>query len=189
VRYREKVRSLFKNIVNPEEQQSFQALYHTGKLAFERGRYRQSIEALEAALTLLPPTNRLAGEAQIWLVTAYQAAGQTQDAIALCQSLQQHPSLTIRSSAKRLLEILKAPVLKRPKEWMTEIPDLANMDASRQDNRYVAPKKRDRAAKEPNPDDYVDLAQVDTSDNGFVWLALGVGLLVLGSLWFFGVAG
>ncbi|MEC4802674.1 MAG: hypothetical protein SAJ12_15985 [Jaaginema sp. PMC 1079.18] len=174
--------------MNPEEQTSFQELYRAGKLAFERGQYRRSIEALEASLELLPRTNRLAGDAQIWLVTAYQAAGQNQDAIALCQSLLQHPSITIRGKAKRLLEILKAPVLKRPKEWMTEIPDLAALDESRQRDRYITSKKRDRPPAEPNPDDYVDLSQVDNSDNGFVGLTLVLVLLVLGSLWFFGLS-
>ncbi len=173
--------------MNPEEQTSFQTLYRTGKLAFERGHYRRSVEAFEAALEMLPANNRLAGDAQIWLVTAYQATGQTEDAIALCQSLLQHPSVTIRSKAKRLLEILKAPVLKRPKEWMTEIPDLTAMDESRRQERYVAPKKRPRRPPEPDPDDYVDLSQIDTSDNGFVWLALIVVLLTLGGLWFFGM--
>jgi len=162
--------------------EAFHQYYQAGKQAFERGQYRRSIEQLETAAQLVSRSSRWGGEAQLWLATAYQAAGQTQDAIALCQGLKQHPFSTIRQQAKRLLEILKAPALKRPKEWNIEIPDLASVSESNANNRFVSSKsgQEKRAPYQPEP---IDLSQVDTQDNGFIWMALAIALLVLGGLW------
>ena len=161
--------------------------YRAGKAAFERGQYRQSIENLEKAVNLVAKGTALGGEIQIWLVTAYQAAGQDQQAIALCQALEAHPDLRIRKQSRSLSYILKAPKLEARPEWLIQIPDLTNLDSAEADNRGSsrftgATKKaptRPRPQPEPQP---IDLSQVNTQDNGFIWIAIGVGVLLLGGL-------
>lgn len=177
---------LEKLIVSSESREAFQLKYRAGKEAFERGQYRLSIEQLETACALISRTSRLGGEAQLWLVTAYQAANQTNDAIALLQTLQKHPHSTIRQQAKRLLEIIKAPALKRPKEWMTEIPDLANLSESEIKNRYIGPAKKQEPKSPPPLVEPVDLSQVNTKENNFVWIALLAIALMFGTLLFVG---
>ncbi|NEQ28041.1 MAG: hypothetical protein F6K28_55440, partial [Microcoleus sp. SIO2G3] len=97
--------------MNTENLQVAQTQYQAGKTAFERGDYRQSVQALEKAVSLVARNTRVGGEMQFWLVTAYQAAEQQQEAIALCEQLTRHPDLQTRQQAKRLLYILKAPRL------------------------------------------------------------------------------
>lgn len=167
-----------------ESQEAFQKKYRAGKQAFERGQYRTSIEHLKIACELVSSSSRLGGEAQLWLVTAYQAAGESSDAIALCQSLLKHPHTETRQQAKRLLEIIKAPVLQRPKEWMSEIPDLKDLSDSSQENRFIRSKPASEPQKKYQPEP-IDLTQVDTKDNHFTGIALIAVLLILGGLWLF----
>ena len=137
---------------------------------------------MEAAKKLAPNSSRLGGDAQIWLVTSYQAAGREKEAIALCQELATHPHLEIRQQSQRLLYIIQAPQLKRPKEWMSEIPDLA--DTADGKPKYVTAKSNPNNSssssnKTPEP---VDLSQVNTQDNQFIWVALVFTLLTLVAL-------
>lgn len=177
-----KVDKLNNLVVGSENQERFQTEYQLGKKAFERGNYNLSIEHLEAASKSIEPNSRLGGEAQMWLVTAYQAAGKSTQAIELCQKLLSHPYTETRKQAKRLQYIIQAPELKRPKEWMSEIPDLAKAEES--ESKYVAnrstsntPKKKSFIESEP-----VDLDRVNTKDNQFIWIALLVILLILAGL-------
>ena len=164
--------------------EKFRIQYQAGKEAFERGQYRQSVEYLEAAREFTALSSRVGGEAQIWLVTAYQADGKDKEAIALCQELATHPHPEIRQQAKRLLYIIQAPQLKRPKEWMSEIPDLANADDSKP--KYVTAKSQtnNSSIKKNNTSEPVDLSQVNTKDNQFIWVALIITLLTcVGLFW------
>ncbi len=159
--------------------------YQAGKQAFERGAYRQSVECFEKAVALANPNSQLGGEMQTWLVTAYQAADQMPEAIALCERLVQHPDLKTRKQGTRLLYILKAPKLKTRPEWLTEIPDLSTLNEAGENqlaSRYVPPTpSRPKPKPEPEP---VDLSQVNTKDNRFIWVALIViGLVVGGLVW------
>ena len=163
--------------------EKFQVYYEAGKLALERGNYRLSIKNLEKAIELIGVASLLGGEAQIWLVTAYQADGQEEEAIALCEKLTAHPQFKIREKASDMLYIMKAPKLERPQEWMVEIPDLASTEST--SPQYLTTKptkgnkiKRNRVVSE------VDLSQVDTKDNQFIGVALIVIILILGSLFF-----
>ena len=122
-------------------QERFQQKYQAGKQALERGQYRLSIECLEAATESITPNSRRGGEVQIWLVTAYQAANQLDRAIALAQELATHPDTQTREQAQRILYIINAPKLERPKEWMSEIPDLSTSDTDG-NSRYVTAKKK-----------------------------------------------
>jgi hypothetical protein len=162
----------------------YQTEYETGKAAFERGDYRRSVSHLETAKSLVNPNSIAGGDIQIWLVTAYDAAGQREDAITLCRQLTTHPSGTTRKEAQRVLYILEAPKLKARPEWLTQIPDL---DAIAEDSKphYVNSVARAQPDEKPKFQvDLVDLSQVNTEENRFVWVALGaIGLIVGVLVW------
>ena len=158
--------------------------FNLGQSAFERGRYRRAIAHFQTARTLTNPISARGGEIQLWLVNAYIAAGEQVEGLALCRKLVVHPDLETSRQSKRLLYILEAPELELKPEWVTQIPDLADLgeDPTR---RYAQTPKRPRRPK-PKPDpEPLDLSQVNTADNQFVWIALIGILLTLGGLvWF-----
>jgi tetratricopeptide (TPR) repeat protein len=168
-----------------EQQEKFRLRYQAGKNALEKGEYNLSVQYLEEAKELVAKSTRLGGEAQIWLVMAYQAAGQLKEAIALCQELATHLHPEIRQQAKRVLYIIQAPQLKRPKEWMSEIPDLTA--TSNDQPQYVTAKnQRKNNNNQTNlSDETVDLSQVNTKDNQFIWFALVIIILTFGGLFLF----
>lgn len=165
--------------------------YQAGKAAFERGDYRQAVTYLERSNALVAPGSRLSGEMQIWLVTAYEAAGQRSEALTLCRKACQHPDLTTRKQGRRLLYILEAPRLKTRPEWLTQIPDLGAIDENESDRDFgrskfapTTPRKRPEKKSSIVPEE-IDLSQVNTKDNGFVWVALIGGIaIVAGLVWF-----
>lgn len=163
-----------------DNQEKFQQKYQAGKQALERGQYRLSIENLEVAKELVSSNSRRGGEAQIWLVTAYQAANQIDQAIALAQELITHPDAQTREQAQRILYIMKAPKLERPKEWMSEIPDLAAADQGT--SRYVGAKKKPDSQSAVKEFDQPPTDRSDPQDNQFIWFALLLIILILGSL-------
>jgi tetratricopeptide (TPR) repeat protein len=168
--------------MNNNQNQQFYAYYETGQAALESGKYRLSVENLEKAIEIASINTKLGGEVCISLITAYQAVGDTKSAIALCRQLATHPHPSFSEKGKYLLYILQAPRLQRPAEWMTQIPNLANETAKPQ---YISRKP----PKSPSsPSGYtiepVDLSQVNTKDNGFIWLALGLIILMIGgAIW------
>jgi tetratricopeptide (TPR) repeat protein len=171
--------------VNSESLDIIQAEYQIGRTAFEGGRYREAVQHLEKASALVARNTRLGGEVQIWLVTAYEATGQRQAAIALCQQLSQHPDLETRKQGRRLLYILEAPKLSRRDDWMTQIPDLSNLadnpspefQGKAAPTELASPPSRFQLSLEST-----DLDQVNTEDNHFVWIALGAIILVIAGL-------
>ena len=171
--------------MSPENLEIAKAEYQAGKQAFECGEYRQSVQHLEKASSLVARNSRLGGEVQIWLVTAYEAAGQRPEAIALCNQLIRHPDTETRKQVRRLRYILEAPKLETRPEWLIEIPDLAALaESDPQDRRGTGaptPKKpQKRSQTEP-----IDLSQVNTRDNAFIWIALiAIALILGGLLWF-----
>ncbi|MGH1397095.1 MAG: hypothetical protein ACRAVC_24130 [Trichormus sp.] len=169
--------------MNTESLELARTRYQAGKVAFENGKYRESVENLEKARDLLERNSRLGGEVEIWLVTAYEAAGRTEDAIALCQQLRRHPHSETRDQARRLVYILQAPKLKRPSNWMTEIPDLGTLGDNEAKIR-ISPKPRPSQRKPPAEKEFVDLSQVNTKDNRFIWVALmAIALIISYLLW------
>lgn len=160
-------------------EEEFKKQYHQGKLAFESGQYRLSVECLENACKLISQRTPQGGEVQLWLVNAYQAQGDGRRALALCQDLCSHPHGDTKSQAKQLLYILQAPELQRPSSWMTTIPDLTESP-----NKYTVNRSVSSARKiKPKPQiELVDLSQVNTKDNSFLWLGL---LVSLGAIFFF----
>jgi tetratricopeptide (TPR) repeat protein len=168
--------------VSTETLEIAKVLYQSGKLAFENGKYREAVENLEKASALLSRNSRLGGEVEIWLVTAYEAAGRTEEAIALCQQLQRHPFPETSKQAKQLLYILKAPKLQRPSEWMTEIPDLGTLPDNEAKIRASGNPRKSSGQKTTAEPELVDLSQVNTRDNRFIWVALIVIGLTLSYL-------
>lgn len=163
---------------------AIQANYQAGQAAFERGEYRKSVNYLEQAIAAANPNSGLGGEVQLWLVTAYQAAGLQPEAIALCQQMTRHPDLETRKQAKRLLYILEAPQLQTRPEWLTQIPDLGALERDRFSKSTAAAPAATRTrppAKAPEPAP-IDLSQVNTEDNRFTWVALVAVLLIFGGL-------
>ncbi|TVQ53241.1 MAG: hypothetical protein EA366_13150 [Spirulina sp. DLM2.Bin59] len=158
--------------------------FELGQQAFEREQYTVSITLFEWALARSYASSRRGGEIQLWLVNAHQSQGDCQAALTLCESLLLHPSPFTRQQAQNLLYILKAPVLQRPKEWLTEIPDLSQLADSQGRDRYVPAKtEADRLPKRKAVIEDIDLSQVNTQDNQFVWVALGMISLLCLSLW------
>lgn len=162
--------------VKPISESEFENLYQTGKIAFEKGHYRLSIENLEKACQLASFYTRVGGEARIWLVNAYEAAQKTEDAIALCEDLTTHPHGETKRQALRLLYILKAPRLKRPEEWITKIPDLNADDNKR--IKYTPPSNPKKIKPKPQIE-LEDLSKINTKDNRFIWLSLILAALTL----------
>lgn len=160
-------------------QEQFQQKYQAGQDLLDRGQYRLSVQTLKEAQELINPASRLGGEVSMYLVTAYQGVGKIDEAIALCEELTRHPNLEIRQQSQRVLYILKAPKLKRPDAWMTKIPS-TNADTT-ETPRYLQAKPRNIPPEKP-PLQLEDLSQINTKDNGFIWLALGLLIFILGGL-------
>ncbi|ACK72318.1 conserved hypothetical protein [Gloeothece citriformis PCC 7424] len=165
-----------------QKQQQFNQNYQAGLTAFEQGKYRLSVQYLEQATEALAPGTRLSGEARMWLVSAYQASGRQQEGLSLCRQLTKHPHPQIRKQAQRLLYILEAPRLNRPKEWMTEIPDLGKAPET---VKYLGSGSSQKRSIPSSPAiKPVDLTQVNDKDNKFIWVALFGALLIVGGLIF-----
>jgi tetratricopeptide (TPR) repeat protein len=154
---------------------SFEANYQAGKEAIDRGEYRAAVTYLESAIEQISANTLQGGEVQMMLVMALEASGRLGDAIALCQKLLRHPHPDIRQSSKRVLYIMQAPQLKRPQEWMSEIPDLTNLDDDFGKSPSSGASGSTSTARSSSPvDKFVnseDLSQIETRDNGFIWVA------------------
>jgi tetratricopeptide (TPR) repeat protein len=162
--------------------------YQKGKAAFENGQYREAMENLETASSLTTKNSRLGGEIRIWLATAYEAVGRNEDAVALCQQLKRHPYSETSKQAASLEYIWTAPKLKRPQEWMTEIPDFGNISDNNQKNNPVSNAKGSTNRPKKIPErEYIDLNQVNTSDNRFIWVALLAATITVSYLLWLGI--
>ena len=181
--------SKFQAEINPKSkiEMTFEIDYQSGQSAFERGEYRQAVSYLVAAVAQVQPNTRIGGEAQVWLVTALEASGQIAEAKSLCQKLANHPNLDTRQASKRLLYIMQAPELARREEWMTKIPDLSYLEDAEGNsvvnNTPIAPPLPPKPRSLEERYAPIDLSQVNTKDNGFVWLALILTLLILLGCW------
>ncbi|OKH18591.1 hypothetical protein [[Limnothrix rosea] IAM M-220] len=153
-------------------------LFEEGKDAFLQGEYRVSRDRFLEAIANVPKASSEGGELGLWLANAYQANNQMDDAINLCRELTTHPFPRTADRARRQLYILEAPKLERPKEWLTEIPSMENFEPAK--ILYVEGKSKP-IEKELSIEDFEDLSQIETEDNQFVWVALGLGVLGLGA--------
>lgn len=177
--------------MSAENLELVQAEFAAGKATFERGLYRESVQHLEKASALVARNSRLGGEVQMWLVTAYEAAGQRSDAIALCQQVSRHPHYEIRKQGKRLLFILEAPKLSTRPEWLTQIPDLGAISEQDPKDRVgggggTSRKSPGRKSDQPDePEPPLNLVQTSPLSDRFLWLAILTIILILGGFaWF-----
>ena len=177
-------RSALNRLNNAEKKAQADAEMASGQLLFERGRYKQAIAHFQTALALSNPVGSRGGEIQLWMVNAYIASGKEEEGLALCRKLIVHPDLDTKQQSKRILYILEAPELELKPEWVTQIPDLVNMDDNSQIRYAQRPKKPRRRKPKPEPEP-IDLTQVNTADNQFVWIALLGIVLTLGGLFWF----
>ena len=169
--------------MSSEKLEIVQTEYQAGRVAFESGLYAQAVQSLETATGLVDRNSRLGGDVQMWLVTAYEASGDTERAIDLCSKLTRHPRQETRQQAKRLLFILEAPKLSIPEEWTVKIPDLAALDENQSISFQANPNADIKYAKpKPTVPEPVDLSQVNTKGNQFVWVALMAIFLTLAGL-------
>ena len=171
-----------------ERLEQAQSFYEIGQRAFERGNYRDAVAAFETGARLAGGATPLGGTIQLWLMNAYSAANRQPEAIALGEKLTKHPDRDIRKQSKRVVEILKAPQLRRRADWTVTIPDLSKLEDGDQTtpnlSKYGSGKPTPKAISQPEPKPE-DLSQMNTRDNGFLWLALAAIGLILGSLWVF----
>lgn len=158
----------------------FEQKFNQGREAFDRGQYRQSVLCFEAAIQCTKLATKQGGEAQLWLAMAHQAAGDLASAKQICRKLIRHPHADCRKQGQQVLEILQAPTLVRPAEWLTPIPDL-----SRQENLQPTlgkMRRRSRPSSPPLPPiQFEDTRRMNTKDNGFIFGTIGFLLLLLGA--------
>jgi Tetratricopeptide repeat len=165
---------------------TFDTDYQAGQIAFERGKYRQAVSYLLAALAQVQPNTRIGGEVQVWLATAYEATGQIPEAKALCLKLSSHPNLDTRQASKRMLYIMQAPELVRRDEWLVKIPDLSHLEDAEGNPAVNHPPALLSPSQPKSIDEKyapVDLSQVNTQDNGFISIGLILTILTLFGLW------
>ncbi len=174
--------------MNSKDTEKFQEAYNSGKNAFERGQYRLALENLQIACQLVPLSSRQGGDASIWLLTTYQAAGKQTEAIALARKLCTHPNLEIRQQSQRLLYIIEAPKLRRPKEWTVAMPEdlssLAEEDFT--NNIGTNTVKNNTKQEQNNPNEPFDLDKVNTENDRFIWVAMFAIVTIFASLFLFG---
>lgn len=175
------VKSALRQLNNAEKKAQLEATMTSGQYFFERGRYKNAITDFKMALALANPISSRGGEIQLWLVNAYIAAGREEEGLALCRKLIRHPDLDTKQQSKRMLYILEAPELEMKPEWVTKIPDLGNMDDDSQTRYAQRPKKKRRRKPKPEPEP-LDLSEVNTEDNQFVWIGIAAIALTLGAL-------
>jgi tetratricopeptide (TPR) repeat protein len=161
--------------------------YAQGQIAFERGQYREAIEWFQNALSLTSESSALGGTIQVWLVTAYEAAGRTEEALALCRQLRTHGDYDTRQQGKQLLYILEAPKLQLKSEWLTQIPELneSGIPPSYRAPGYRAAGQRSQGANLTRPKWHTEpMEPIDPKESsGFLGLALGISVAMLAFWW------
>jgi hypothetical protein len=90
--------------------QSLALLFKSGNSAMRRGDYTGAIAALTSFLHSAKPGSREFGQAQMALVKAYEADGQTEAAIGLCQDMAESPAQATRLWSQQYLTRLRPVV-------------------------------------------------------------------------------
>ncbi len=116
---------------NPSStEKSYQELFQAGIFSFERGNYQSAIDQFQQALDGVNEKTQIGGEIQIWLANAYDAVGNSTEAIAICRRLKHHSDRDVRKSANYVLSVVSAPQLSELKDAVSKIPSLRGLDAS-----------------------------------------------------------
>jgi tetratricopeptide (TPR) repeat protein len=161
-----------------DNQAQFEQKFKEGQAAFDQGRYRKSVGFFEDAVKLSAGASRQGGEAQLWLAMAYQAAGDLPMAKQICRKLIHHPHSECRKQGQQVLEILQAPQLARPAEWLTPIPDLTNQENIKQSTAQMRRSRRPKP--KPSPIQFEDTRRMNTKDNGFIFATIVFLVILLG---------
>ncbi|MDB9528187.1 hypothetical protein PN498_19500 [Oscillatoria sp. CS-180] len=160
-----------------------EAFFAAGQLAFERGNYRDAVIAFEEGNRLAGGATLLGGSIQLWLMNAYSAAGRHQDAVVLGEKLAKHPDRDVRKQSRRVLEILQAPRLNRRADWLTPIPDFSELAENESAlGQYSTSVTKPRPAPKPEAQPE-NLSQMNTRENGFLWVAIALLVLMLSGAW------
>jgi tetratricopeptide (TPR) repeat protein len=158
-----------------------ETLFIQAQRAFEAGQYRSAIDRLTQAQPQAKMGSPLHGEIVLWQIMAHQAAGDLDQALEICQKAVRHPNMDTRKAAKNIMYVLEAPALQMRPEWMTEIPDLSELEAKDRKNwgrsQYQPPPMPKEKEKTYIPEP-LDPTQVEIEDDRLVW----GGLLVAGIL-------
>lgn len=160
------------------KQRSGNEAFAAGQWLYERGRYRESVQAFEEALEETGEQTALGGEVALWLALGYDAAGQRADCIALYKRLEDgHSSRTVRKQAYELRYILEAPKLEISADERVSIP-LVSDDAaggSYADRWARASSPRAKKVLRRWEDDWLEnYRPPELTDNKFVLAATSV---------------
>lgn len=94
--------------------------------ALERGEYGRVLTLLEPIAAQHGPATSLGAGVRLLMATALMGQGEGERAAACCRALQGSPDAALRARARELLEVLEAPVLRRPRAWSLTLPELGN---------------------------------------------------------------
>ncbi|MEN9226763.1 MAG: hypothetical protein Q6L60_06690 [Thermostichus sp. HHBFW_bins_43] len=145
------------------------------QLGFERGQYRQVLEQVRQAQSRYPQSGKL----KLWQALAQEALGQTQEAILLAQALVRNPDPEVAQQARYVLGIWQAPRLRRPPEWLIEIPDLSRLeeDAESSAHRLGYPRPQGQSrhpGAAPPPTEVLGNSKTDRFDTKLIWVLVGI---------------
>ncbi len=166
---------------NPSStEKPYQEIFQAGILSFERGDYQSAIAQFQQALSGVNEKTQIGGEIQIWLANAYDAVGNSTEAIALCRKLITHSDRDVRKSANYVLGILSAPQLSELKDAVSKIPSLQNLEES--DLPSNAPSSKPVVKSKPEQE--VLLANTNNSESQqqsswFIWVTSAIILAAL----------
>jgi tetratricopeptide (TPR) repeat protein len=156
-------------------EKSYQERYQAGIISFEHGDYKHAIAQFQQALDGVDAKTKIGGEIQVWLANAYDAVGDSTQAIALCRRLKTHGDRDVRKSANYVLGILTAPQLSTLKDVVSQIPSLQGLDA--QDTQSYPPGRSGSQSTSSKTEQEilaaprVDNVAVQRQLNRFIWTA------------------
>ncbi|MEY2977966.1 MAG: hypothetical protein ACO31I_03685 [Prochlorotrichaceae cyanobacterium] len=158
---------------SPPPQRTTREWFAFGQKALEQGFPIDAIAAFQAALEQGYPQSYLGGEIQIWLATAYEAAGQHQAALDRCRQLRSHPHASIRKQSADILYIWEAPALQTRPDWVVNIPDLSRVEDNPAPTVGAGVNRQKQRPKKEPVEPQIDPASINRKDNQFVWVGLG----------------
>ena len=141
--------------------------------SLERGEYGRVLTLLEPIAAQHGPATSLGAGVRLLMATALMGQGEGERAAACCRALQGSPDAALRARAKELLEVLEAPVLRRPRDWSLTLPELGNDGGFEAVGRAVARRRRPEPPPAPPP------APVGTTRPPWGFAGLAVLLLAL----------
>ncbi len=141
---------------------------------FERGHYRQVLEQVQQAQSRYPQSGKL----RLWQALAQEALGQTQEAILLAQTLLRNPDPEVAQQARYVLGIWQAPRLRRPPEWLSEIPDLSQLEEAEPAGYRLAYRRSQGKSSPPRPaassSNLLTSSGADRFDTKLIWVLIGI---------------